>query len=181
MHDSSAIREDARQEEQESRILDATGPEFDDLDHHACILRRIEDLRRATALTTVVHKDEAIIPQEHWEERVLTLERLCDVWKREWHGMSHWEERRCMMEESSQASECDQRAYNKHVEFGLTLLHASQILFSWVEGIRVPNDVASILSLSRRATNVAIVVSIGLERLRVEKDFWYLVKNMQAE
>jgi hypothetical protein len=43
------------------------------------------------------------------------------------------------------------------------------MLFSWVEGVWVPRDVAVVLKLSRRATSIAIDVSTGLERLWIYK------------
>jgi hypothetical protein len=177
----AAQEEDARWEEQEARILDATGTDFEDIDHHTSILDRINVLRRELALTVGSSEERLTTPEEHWEECVLVLEMLCDVWKWKWDGMSDWDEFRRTMQVSLLVLESDRREYEEHVDFGLMLLHASRMLFSWVEGIRVPDDVASVLRLSRRATNVAVVVSIGLEWLRVDWEFWALVKSVQAQ
>jgi hypothetical protein len=153
--------------ERESRILDATGTDFEALDHQARTLRRIQDLQGAVVLAEILHRGRLTSCETHWEERVLSLERLCDFWKRKWNGMAYWHERRLRMEMGLMVSQQDKHEYSEHIDFGITLLDGVRMLFSWIEGIRVPDDVAVVLGLSRRATNIAIDVSTGLERLRV--------------
>jgi hypothetical protein len=161
--------EGPRDVEHENRVLDATGTDFEALDRQASTLLRIKEIEGAVVLAEISHKQRLTPSERHWEERVLGLEQLLAIWKRKWDGMSYWQERRLRMELGLMVSERDWREYSEHVAFGETLRDGVTMLFSWLEGVRVPDDVAVVLSLSRRATNIAVDVSIGLERLRVSK------------
>jgi hypothetical protein len=152
----------------QARMLDAVGISLEDLEHHDMVLGRMKALGRATTLAQAASRAKLCSRGMHWDKRVDELERLSDHWRRKWDGMSHWAERRHMMENGLLTDE-EEREYEQHIEYGVTILNASHMLFSWLEGVGIPEDVALVISLYRRSTNIAVELATGLERLRVYK------------
>jgi hypothetical protein len=168
------------------RMLDAVGVSLEDLEYHDSVLGRMKALGRATTLAQAAcraqlcprgaHWDKRVDELEKlldhwrrkWDKRVDELEKLLDHWRRKWEGMAHWAERRHMMETGLLVEE-EIREYEQHVEYGITILNGSQMLFSWGEGVGIPEDLALVISLYRRSINIAIEVSTGLERLSIYK------------
>jgi hypothetical protein len=152
----------------QARMLDAVGTSLEDLENHDMVLGRMKALERATTLAQAALRAKLCPRGAHWDKRVDELERLLDYWKRKWDGMAHWAERRHMME-TGLLVDGERKEYEQHIECGTTILNGSHMLFSWLEGVRIPEDLALVSSLYCRSTNIAVEVSTGLERLSIYK------------
>jgi hypothetical protein len=138
-----------------------------ELDKELRVQDELDILQSAIVLTEASWNTHTLYSRQDVGERITSLEKMAESWKRTWGGMEYWSERR-LMYVCGQFNPSERADYDKHVEVGTLLLNGCRMLFNSVPLCTVPDD-GRVIALARRAVATTAEVATGLERLRIHK------------
>jgi hypothetical protein len=138
-----------------------------ELDKELRVQEELDILQSAIVLTEASWNTHAVYSRQDVGQRITSLEKMAESWKRAWGGMEYWAERR-MMYVCGQFNRSEREDYDKHIEVGGLLLNGCRMLFSSVPLCTVPDD-GRVIGFARRAVTTTAEVATGLERLKIHK------------